>query len=98
MAKYTLEDSEQELLEEIFNMAQKIVDLQVDDETAQELQYILEDGATLFGIRQTEIVVTDDGEGKVTIDLLPVKDPDAHTWTPKIIEGDKPPSLEEDPR
>ena len=38
MAKYELEDDEKTLMEEVFNLAQKFVDLQIDDATAEELQ------------------------------------------------------------
>ncbi len=100
MAKYTLDEYEQELMEEIFNMAQRVVDLQIDDETAQELQHILEDGADLFGIRQQEVTVTEDPEGTLRISVTELSDKQQTPQGPKltVIDGDLPDSLEEEPR
>lgn len=100
MAKYTLAEDEQELMEEIFNMAQKVVDLQIDDETAHELQYILETGADLFGIRQQEVSVTEEDDGTLRISVTEIVDREKSSQGPKltVIDGDKPDSLEEDPR
>lgn len=100
MAKYELTSDEQELMEEIFNMAQRVVDLQIDDETAHELQHILEDGADLFGIRQQEVSVTEDDDGTLRISVTELVDKELADKGPKlrVIDGDKPDSLEEEPR
>ena len=101
MAKYQLTTDEQELMEEIFNMAQRVVDLQIDDETASELQYCLETGADLFGIRQQEVSVTEDDDGTLRIRVTELDHKELLKDTgPKlrVIDGDKPNSLEEDPR
>ena len=98
MAKYTLDADEQELMEEIFNMAQRVVDLQVDDDTAQELQYVLEDGANLFGIRQQAIEVTETDDGSLRISVSELSDKADAVPKLRVIDGDKPDSLEEDPR
>ena len=70
MAKhYDIDDDTRELLEEVLQFAQRLVDLQYDDETADAMQTILEELADRFGIQQTEISVTTDEHGKITIDL-----------------------------
>ena len=56
MAKYELEQSERELLESVFSMAQRVVDLQYDDAIAEELQNILLDSAELFDIEMNEMI------------------------------------------
>ena len=50
MAKYELEDKERELLESVFSMAQRVVDLQYDDAIAEELQRILMYSEEMFDI------------------------------------------------
>ena len=68
MAKYELEQSERELLESVFSMAQRVVDLQYDDAIAEELQNILLDSAELFDIEMNEMIVNEDPEtGEIRI-------------------------------
>ena len=62
MAKYELEDKERELLESVFSMAQRVVDLQYDDAIAEELQNILLDSAELFDIEMNEMILNEDPE------------------------------------
>lgn len=88
MAKYELEDDEKTLMEEVFNLAQKFVDLQMDDETAEELQEVLNTSANLFGILQQEVIVEEDPDtGNLTITVKEVKDEDQHKWTPTVINN-----------
>ena len=88
MAKYELEDDEKTLMEEVFNLAQKFVDLQMDDETAEELQEVLNTSANLFGILQQEVIVEEDPDtGNLTITDKEVKDEDPHKWTPTVINN-----------
>ena len=68
MAKYELEDKERELLESVFSMAQRVVDLQYDDAIAEELQSILMDSAELFDIEMNEMILNEDPEtGEIRI-------------------------------
>ena len=67
--KYEIDDETRGLLEEVLQLAQRVVDLQYNDDTADDLQLILEETADRFGIRQTEVIVEDDGAGKLTITL-----------------------------
>ena len=88
MAKYNLEDDEKTLLEEVFNLAQKFVDLQINDETAEELQEVLGLTASLFGIEQQEVIVEEDPEtGNLTITVKQETQDNPHKWTPTVIEN-----------
>ena len=88
MAKYNLEDDEKTLLEEVFNLAQKFVDLQINDETAEELQEVLGLTASLFGIEQQEVIVEEDPEtGNLTITVKETEQNNPHKWTPTVISN-----------
>lgn len=78
MAKYTLEPDDQTLLEEVFNLAQRMVDLQMDDDTAGELQELLNASAETFGITQAEVHIEDDGEGTIRITFAEAEEPKKH--------------------
>ena len=93
MAKYELEDKERELLESVFSMAQRVVDLQYDDAIAEELQSILLDSAELFDIEMNEMILNEDPEpGEIRIrfkeDKLEEPAVKKPRWTPKVIEND----------
>ena len=61
-------------MEEVFNLAQKFVDLQIDDATAEELQTVLNTSALLFGILQQEVIVEEDpSTGNLTITVKEVE-------------------------
>ena len=90
MAKYNLTDDEKTLMEEVFNLAQKFVDLQMDDETAEELQEVLSLSAELFGILQQEVIVEEDPEtGSLTITVkeTEAEQKNPHKWTPTVISN-----------
>ncbi len=93
MAKYELEQSERELLESVFSMAQRVVDLQYDDAIAEELQNILLDSAELFDIEMNEMIVNEDPEtGEIRIrfkeDKLEEPAVKKPRWKPKVISND----------
>ena len=96
MAKYEITDAERELLESVFAMAQRVVDLQYDDATAEELQSILLDAAELFGIQVNEMILNEDPEtGEIRIrfkeDKLEepaVKKTEKPRWTPKVMSNE----------
>jgi|TARA_B110000908_G_C10156314_1_gene403802 hypothetical protein len=52
---YTLDPGTVLLLEEVLNMAQRTVDTQYDDETADSMQVILAEAAHVFGIVSHEV-------------------------------------------
>lgn len=64
--KYPLDADDRSLVEEVLGLAQRMVDLQYDDETADELQSVLTDVADMFGIECQEVHVTVDEDGTLT--------------------------------
>ena len=92
MAKYELEEQEQELLESVFAMAQRVVDLQYDDDCANELQNILLDCADLFGIEVNEMILNEDpetGEIRIRFKEDKLEEPAVRKgWTPKVISNE----------
>ena len=93
MSKYDITEQERELLESVFAMAQRVVDLQYDDATAEELQNILLDAAELFGIEVNEMILNEDPEtGEIRIrfkeDKLEEPAVKKTGWTPKVISNE----------
>ena len=92
MAKYKLLEQEQELLESVFAMAQRVVDLQYDDDCANELQNILLDCADLFGIEVNEMILNEDpetGEIRIRFKENELEEPAVRKgWTPKVISNE----------
>ena len=64
--KYPLTDQDRSLVEEVLGLAQRMVDLQYDDATADELQTVLTDVADMFGIECQEVHVSVDEDGVLT--------------------------------
>ena len=98
MAKYDITEQERELLESVFSMAQRVVDLQYDDAIAEELQNILLDSAELFDIEMNEMILNEDPEtGEIRISFVENKleEPavkiktEKPRWTPKVITNDR---------
>jgi hypothetical protein len=87
---YAIDDDTQELLETTMNLAQQIIDLQQDDETADAMQFELEELAERFNITRSRVVTTEtvceDGSVDVNIRLELEQDN-----KPKLtlIEGNK---------
>lgn len=73
--KYPLQEQDRKLVEEVLALAQRLVDLQYDDETADELQSILTDTADMFGIECQEVQVTVDEDGTITARALESEQP-----------------------
>lgn len=93
MAKYEIEDSDRETIEAVLAMAQRIVDLQYDEATEQELQNLLLDVADMFAIETHSMVVTEREDGTITVTA--VSDEQSRKmsdnplgWTPRIISND----------
>ena len=73
--KYPLDADDRVLVEEVLGLAQRMVDLQYDDDTADELQSVLTDVADLFGIECQEVHVTVDEDGVITARTLDSEQP-----------------------
>jgi len=76
------------------NLAQNIIDLQQDQETADTMQYELEELAERFNIQRARVVTTETANDDGTIDINIRLEPEQDT-KPKltVIEGNK-----EDPK
>ena len=79
---YAIDDDTQELLESCMNLAQRVIDLQEDDETAESMQYELEELAERFNIQRARVVTTETAreDGSVDINI-------------KLEQENKPPKL-----
>lgn len=90
---YDIDDDTRALMEGVLAMAQRTVDTQYDQETADELQDILVDMADRFGIEMHAMDLVENEDGVIT--LTPIKleeeaEPEKPRWTPKVIENDDP--------
>ena len=87
---YALDDDTQQLLESAMNLAQRVIDLQEDDDTAEQMQWELEELALRFSIQRARIITTetarDDGSVDINIKLEPEEDVKKPTLT--VIDGD----------
>ena len=87
---YALDDDTQQLLESAMNLAQRVIDLQEDDDTAEQMQWELEELALRFGIQRARIITTetarDDGSVDINIKLEPEEETKKPTLT--VIDGD----------
>lgn len=90
---YAIDDDTQELLESAMNLAQRVIDLQEDDETAEAMQYELEELAERFNIQRARVVTTETAREDGSVDINIKLEPD--TVKPKftVIDGNK-----EDPK
>lgn len=89
---YALDDDTQQLLESAMNLAQRVIDLQEDDDTAEQMQWELEELALRFSIQRARIVTTetanDDGSVDINIKLEPEEE-DTKKPTLTVIDGDR---------
>ena len=93
MAKYEIEDRDRETIEAVLAMAQRLVDLQYDEATEQELQNLLLDVADMFAIETHSMVVTEREDGTITVTAVSDEqtrqmNKNSLGWTPRIISND----------
>jgi len=90
MAKYDLEEHERDIVEGVLAMAQRIVDLQYDQDTEQEMQAVLLECAKLFDIETHEMIITEKEDGTITVTAIKDEDQPKNSlgWTPRIISND----------
>ena len=88
---YALDDDTQQLLESAMNLAQRVIDLQEDDDTAEQMQWELEELALRFSIQRARIITTetanDDGSVDINIKLEPEEE-ETKKPTLTVIDGD----------
>ena len=72
------------------NLAQRVIDLQEDDDTAEQMQQELEELALRFSIQRARIITTEtareDGSVDINIKLEPEEETKKPTLT--VIDGD----------
>ena len=86
---YAIDDDTQELLESAMNLAQRVIDLQEDDETAESMQYELEELAERFNIQRARIVTTETAREDGSVDFNIKLEPDAVKPKFTVIDGNK---------
>lgn len=90
---YDVDEDTRTCLTEVLSLAQRTVDLQYDDETADELEQYLVTVAERFGIATTKMTVdvSEDGRTFTVTHDDDGSEPEAKpSWKPTVIEGDKP--------
>ena len=82
--QYDLDDDTQELLEQVFNWAQELVDLQKGDDVHEDMMSVILECADRFCIPRNTIYIeeSEDGDGTVNLKIQVVED-DAKT-KPKL--------------
>ena len=90
---YVIDHDTQELLEACMNWAQYVIDIQQDDETAETMQYELEELAERFNIQRGRVVTTQPTREDGSVDLNIKIEQDNVPPKLTLIEGNK-----EDPK
>lgn len=67
--QYTLDDDTQEILEQVFNWAQELVDLQKDEDVHSDMMTILLEAAERFNITRNTIYIEESEESDGTVNL-----------------------------
>jgi hypothetical protein len=70
LTKYEVDEDTKELLQEVLGLAQRVVDLQYDDEMGDVLQDMLIEVSDRFDIQSTEVKVTVDDDGTITAKIV----------------------------
>ena len=87
---YEIDEDTRTCLTEVLSLAQRVVDLQYDDETADELEQFLVTVAERFAIETTKMIVDVSEDGKTYTVTTEADEEPTPSWTPTVIEGDKP--------
>jgi hypothetical protein len=87
---YDVDEDTRTCLTELLMLAQRVIDLQYDDETAEELEQYLITVAERFGIETTKMTVDVSDDGRTyTVTAEREEQPNAPPRL-TVIEGDKP--------
>lgn len=70
LTKYEVDEETKELLQEVLGLAQRVVDLQYDDEMGDILQDMLIEVSDRFNIQSSEVQVTVDDDGTITAKIV----------------------------
>ena len=83
---YDVDEDTRELLTEVLTLAQRVVDLQYDDDSADSLEAVCIEVGRRFGIESHVMDVTETDEGYL---VHKPKKPEAKPrWTPTVISND----------
>ena len=83
---YDVDEDTRELLTEVLTLAQRVVDLQYDDDSADQLESVCVEVGRRFGIESHTMDVTETDEGYL---VHKPKKPEAKPrWTPTVISND----------
>ena len=74
--QYNLDDDTQELLEQIFNWAQEIIDLQKGEDVHEDMMTILLEAADRFNIQRNTIYIEETEQDDGTVNLKIKVEPD----------------------
>ena len=70
LTKYEVDEETKELLQEVLGLAQRVVDLQYDDEMGDILKDMLIEVSDRFDIQSSEVKVTVDDDGTITARIV----------------------------
>lgn len=85
---YDVDEDTRDLLTEVLSLAQRVVDLQYDDETAEELESVCITVGRRFGIESHQMTVTECDGGYLVKPDKPDKPEAKPRWTPTVISND----------
>jgi len=88
--RYELDSDTRDLVAEVFQLAQQMIDLQISDSVSEDLQLILTEAGDRLGLPFTTISVTQDDDGKFSVDVVE-DEPQPKRPTLTVIEGSKEP-------
>ena len=88
MAEYTLSANDREIVEEVLTIAQRVVDLQYDDDVADQMEALLIHTAEIFGIPTHKITVTEQEDGTIVVTSETETAEPKPAWTPRIVSSD----------
>lgn len=89
---YDVDEDTRTCLTEVLSLAQRVIDLQYDDDAADELEQYLVTVASRFGIETTKMTVDVSEDGRTFTVTHDDDEPEKPSWKPTVIEGDKPPA------
>lgn len=87
---YAVDEDTRTCLTELLMLAQRVIDLQYDDETAEELEQYLITVAERFGIETTKMTVDVSADGRTYTVTTEREEPEKAPPKLVVIEGDKP--------
>ena len=85
---YEVDEDTRDLLTEVLSLAQRVVDLQYDDDSADALESVCIEVGRRFGIESHTMSVTECDGGYLVKPDKPEKPEAKPRWTPTVISND----------